>query len=238
MPAPLDRLVDGLRGCEVVPQPRYPELPSSGAYRSLYALDTEAVAAPGPEGSLFGLNPYSSTSLRRSSSANLLALRLLHHHIRTQIIKPTETTGTTTATAIVLCADSPEPEEAAALVARDVPDAEDVVEDALVVEEACVGGAVDVITTVFGGIDVVEVEDDEVELDDDDEDDDDDDDVEVGGIEVVVVVGNDVVVDEIDELLVVLVMLELVVVGGSDEVDEMEEEVVDVGFGDTAANIK
>lgn len=227
IPAPLDRFVDGLRGCEVVPQPRYPELPSS-----LYVLDTEAAPTPGTEGSLFGLNPYSSTSLRRSSSASLLALRLLHHHIRTQIIRPTETTGTTTATAIVLPAESPEePDEAAGLVARPVLDPEEVVEatPVVVVWEACVADEVDVIMTVVGGMDVVVLEDVDVELDD----------VVVEVEEVVVVVDDDDDVVVVDEVVVVLVELVVdVVVGGRVvEVDDAEV-VVDVGFGDTAANIE
>lgn len=62
---------------------------------------------PGRVGSLFGLNPYSSTSLRRSSSAALFALRLRQKKSSAKIINATETTGTTTATAIVPLGERP-----------------------------------------------------------------------------------------------------------------------------------
>lgn len=68
---------------------------------------------PGRVGSLFGLNPYSSTSFRRSSSAAFLAFRLRQKKIAARIISATETTGTTTATAMVPLADRPWPDEAA-----------------------------------------------------------------------------------------------------------------------------
>lgn len=99
-PGPLERLVEGLRVLDVVPHPLYPELSSLGS---------KLVAMPicGRVGSLLGLNPYSSTSFLRSSSASFLALRFLHQKIRAKMINATETTGTTTATAIVPPAESP-----------------------------------------------------------------------------------------------------------------------------------
>lgn len=107
MPMPLDRFVEAFRPAEVVPQPRYPaEVSSFGA---------TLPAMPGSVGSLFGLKPYSSTSFRRSSSAALLALRLRQKKIAARMIKATETTGTTTATAMVPLGDKPPPPEAAAV---------------------------------------------------------------------------------------------------------------------------
>ena len=102
-PTPLDRLVEALRPAEVVPQPRYPEVASS-----LGATEPAAMT-PGRLGSLFGLKPYSSTSFRRSSSAAFFALRLRQNHNAARTIKATETTGTTTATAIVPPDDKPLP---------------------------------------------------------------------------------------------------------------------------------
>lgn len=52
---------------------------------------------------MLGLYPYSSTSLRRSSSASLRALRLRHKKMRATRIRATATMGTTTATAMVPC---------------------------------------------------------------------------------------------------------------------------------------
>lgn len=109
-PAPLDRLVDSFREVEVVvPQPRYPPvLPSF-----MPALSSKLPGSPtaGKRGSWLGLKRYSSISCFRSSSAIFLAFRFLHHHSRTRMIKATEATGTTTATAIVPAAERPpEPE--------------------------------------------------------------------------------------------------------------------------------
>lgn len=61
----------------------------------------------GRVGSSLGLKPYSSTSFLRSSSASFLAFRFLQQKSRAKIINATETTGTTTATAIVPPAESP-----------------------------------------------------------------------------------------------------------------------------------
>lgn len=107
-----------------------------------------ATLPPRP-GSLFGLKPYSSTSFRLSSSASLLALRRRHHQRRTQIIRATETTGTTTATAMVPPGESPwEPEDAAPVdVAVAVPVDELVVEDSDIDPVVEVGAAVDVEVT-------------------------------------------------------------------------------------------
>lgn len=100
IPIPLDRLVDALRPADVVPQPRYPdEVSSLGA--------TLPAIMPGRVGSLFGLKPYSSTSLRRSSSAAFFAFRRRQRKIAAKTINATETTGTTTATAMVPPGDRP-----------------------------------------------------------------------------------------------------------------------------------
>jgi hypothetical protein len=71
----------------------------------------------GRVGSLFGLNPYSSTSFLRSSSAAFFAFHFLQKYKAAKMIMATEATGTTTATAIVPPAESPEPPPALVLVA-------------------------------------------------------------------------------------------------------------------------
>ena len=107
-PAPLESVVDGfLADVVVVPQPRYPapsvSLISEGSSPTLLAPPTT-----GNVGSLFGLNPYSSTSFRRSSSASFRCLRFRQRNSATITIKATATTGTTTATAILPPAERPE----------------------------------------------------------------------------------------------------------------------------------
>ena len=64
----------------------------------------------GSVGSLLGLNPYSSTSFLRSSSPSLRCFRLRQRKRAARTIKATATTGTTTATAILLPAERPEEE--------------------------------------------------------------------------------------------------------------------------------
>lgn len=180
-------------------------------------------------GSLFGLNPYSSTSLRRSSSAALFALRLRQKKSSAKIINATETTGTTTATAIVPLGERP-PELAAEV---EVASAAESVALEEVVDEAPVLAAVwvDVITTtvvpcvdvnvvswalevVEGAVVVEEVVEgmDEVVVDE----------VDVGS-------GVDVVLSGAGVLLVLLVVV-LVVVGSAEVVvgAAVDEEVVEL----------
>jgi len=112
---------------------------------------------PGRVGSLFGLNPYSSTSLRRSSSAALFALRLRQKKRAAKIIRATETTGTTTATAMVPLVERPE--EAAAAVEVDCAADSVALEDAMDEEPVSVGVAVDVtMTTVVPPVLLLETE--------------------------------------------------------------------------------
>lgn len=58
-----------------------------------------------------GLKPYSSTSFRRSSSAAFFPFHLRKKYRAAKTIMATDTTGTTTATAMVPPADRPELEE-------------------------------------------------------------------------------------------------------------------------------
>lgn len=81
----------------------------------------------GSVGSLFGLYPYSSTSFLRSSSAAFFAFHLRQKYKAARMIKATETTGTTTATAIVPPAESPEPPELAPVDDAVADDPDDVV---------------------------------------------------------------------------------------------------------------
>ena len=129
-PLPLERVVDGFRFAEVVPQPRYPDpsvsLISDGSSPLLLAPPTT-----GKVGSLFGLKPYSSTSFLLNSSASFLCFRFRQRKRAAVTIKATATTGTTTATAILPPAERPEPVEAldpddasAALVFEEAADLE------------------------------------------------------------------------------------------------------------------
>lgn len=98
---PPDNVVEAFRPEEataVVPQPRYPEEPSS---RISNGPSDPAPAAAGRDGSLLGLYPYSSTSFRLISSASLRCFRLRQKKIIAAAIKATATMGTTTATAMV-----------------------------------------------------------------------------------------------------------------------------------------
>ena len=58
-------------------------------------------------GSLFGLNPYSSTSFLLASSASLRCFRFLQKNRRARTIRATAAIGTTTATAILPLGDNP-----------------------------------------------------------------------------------------------------------------------------------
>lgn len=90
-------------------------------------------------GSLLGLNPYSSTSFLRNSSPSFRCFRLRQRKRAARTIRATATTGTTTATAILLPAERPEDAEGWPLgvVKRDplVLLADDLVEVTLVVGE-------------------------------------------------------------------------------------------------------
>lgn len=66
-----------------------------------------AMPIAGSVGSLFGLNPYSSTSFLRSSSASFRCVRFRQKKRATRTIKATATRGTTTATAIFPPGESP-----------------------------------------------------------------------------------------------------------------------------------
>lgn len=105
-PLPLDNVVDGFRAFGVVPHPRYPapsvSLISEGSSPLLLAPPTT-----GSVGSLLGLNPYSSTSFLRSSSASFRCFRLRQKKSAASTINATAATGTTTATAILLPGESP-----------------------------------------------------------------------------------------------------------------------------------
>lgn len=156
-PLPLDRVVDGLRAVDVVPHPRYPppsaSLMSDGSSPLLLAPPTT-----GSVGSLLGLNPYSSTSFLRSSSASFRCFRLRQKKRATSTINATAATGTTTATAILPPGESPpelfvevadEVERAAAF---DAVDDECLVEVCRVdLEESEEAGCVDVMTIVRVG---------------------------------------------------------------------------------------
>ncbi len=105
-PLPLERLVDGLRAAGVVPQPLYPapsvSLISPGSSPLLLATPTA-----GRVGSLLGLNPYSSTSFLRSSSASFRCFRFRQKKRPASTSSATTAIGTTTATAILAAGASP-----------------------------------------------------------------------------------------------------------------------------------
>ena len=157
-PAPLERVVDGFLAevVVVVPQPRYPA-PSVSRISEGSSPTLLAPPTTGRVGSLLGLNPYSSTSLRRSSSASFRCLRFRQKKRAAITIKATATTGTTTATASLPPADRPElfevlvPEVARAALPVLVDDDFEL----LVVGSGTVGnagaGVVDVMTTVRAG---------------------------------------------------------------------------------------
>ncbi|KAL5333776.1 hypothetical protein BJX70DRAFT_380029 [Aspergillus crustosus] len=108
---------------------------------------------PGKVGSPFGLNPYSSTSFLRSSSASFFALCLLQSHRPSRTNIATETTGTTTATAIVPPAERPEsapPVSVGEAVADD-----SIVEDAPPSPVVVLGVGVSVMVTVVVVVPVV-----------------------------------------------------------------------------------
>ena len=106
----LARVVEGFRFVDVVPQPRYPA-PSVCVISDGSSPELPAPPTTGSVGSLFGLNPYSSTSFLRSSSASLRCFRLRQRKRAARTIKATATTGTTTATAIFPPAVRPEEDE-------------------------------------------------------------------------------------------------------------------------------
>lgn len=151
---PLDKVVDGFLAVEVVPQPLYPA-PSVCVISE--GSSPLVLATTGRVGSLLGLNPYSSTSFLRSSSASFLCFRLRQRKRAARTISATATTGTTTATAMVPPGERPEVEEALAPeVARAAEP--DLLEDELLEEAICVTVpdgkrwplSVEVITTVAG----------------------------------------------------------------------------------------
>ena len=90
----------------------------------------------GSVGSLLGLKPYSSTSFLRISSPSLRCFRFRQRKRAARTIRATATTGTTTATAILLPGERPEEleEEAGAVAAAAPLDllADDLVEVTLV----------------------------------------------------------------------------------------------------------
>lgn len=108
----------------------------------------------GSVGSLFGLNPYSSTSFLRISSPSLRCFRLRQRKRAARTIKATATTGTTTATAILPPGDRPEEveEEAPAVAAAAWLLADDLVVVTLVTAEGVVTALddVEVKVIVFG----------------------------------------------------------------------------------------
>ena len=154
----LERVVDGFRLVDVVPQPRYPapsvSLISDGSSPELLAPPTT-----GSVGSLLGLKPYSSTSFLLSSSPSLRCFRLRHRKRAASTIKATATTGTTTATAILPPAERPEEledevEPVAIAAPLDVL-VDDLVAVTLVVAEGVVTGLEDVevrVTVVGCGV--------------------------------------------------------------------------------------
>ena len=156
-PAPLERVVDGFLAevVVVVPQPRYPT-PSVSRISEGSSPTLLAPPTTGRVGSLLGLNPYSSTSFRRSSSASFRWLRFRQRKSAAITIKATATTGTTTATAILPPADRPEVVEALdpGLARTAEPELVDDVFELLVAVIATVGNTgvvvVDVISIVWG----------------------------------------------------------------------------------------
>lgn len=154
-PLPLDSVVDGFLFVEVVPHPLYPAPSTSVICEGSSPILLEPPTA-GSVGSWLGLKPYSSTSLRRRSSASFLAFRRRQRRIAASTINATATTGTTTATAILPPADSPDPESALEpVVARagdpDLVDDDDVDVVRVVESEGkTAGGMVDVMSIVDG----------------------------------------------------------------------------------------
>ena len=110
----------------------------------------------GSVGSLFGLNPYSSTSFLRISSPSLRCFRLRQRKRAARTIKATATTGTTTATAILPPGVRPEEveEEAPGIAGAAALDllADDLVEVSLITAGGVVTALddVDVKVMVFG----------------------------------------------------------------------------------------
>jgi hypothetical protein len=111
--APPDKAVDGFLPDEparvVLPHPRYPDPSSRMGKGPSEPAPPAARPIAGRVGSLFGLNPYSSTSFLRNSSAFLRCFRLLQNHRPSKAMRATETIGTTTATAVVPAVLSPPP---------------------------------------------------------------------------------------------------------------------------------
>ena len=138
-----------------MPQPRYPA-PSVSVISEGPSPELLAPPIAGSVGSLFGLNPYSSTSFLRSSSPSLRCFRLRQRKRAARTIKATATTGTTTATAILPGAERPEEVEGDALpVERAAPLdllANDLVEVTLVTANGVVIASddVEVRVIVFG----------------------------------------------------------------------------------------
>jgi len=139
--APPDTVVDAFLpddATAVVPQPRYPEEPSS---RISYgaSFPAPAAATAGNVGSLLGLYPYSSTSFLLNSSASLRCFRFRQKKIPAATRRATATIGTTTATAIVPPLVSPlwlplwEINEPAPLAVDDDDEEDDVVPGTLIV---------------------------------------------------------------------------------------------------------
>lgn len=162
-PLPLDKVVDAFRLLGVVPHPRYPA-PSVSLISDTSSPPLLATPTAGIVGSLFGLNPYSSTSFRRSSSSFFRCFRLLQKNIRARIMRATTATGTTTATAVFPAADRPPDALESLLTARaaaleEVDEAEVVDETGSVVS----GGAVTVgvwndVTTMRVGVPLIEAD--------------------------------------------------------------------------------
>lgn len=148
-------MFEGFRLVDVVPQPRYPA-PSVSLISDGSSPGLLAPPITGSVGSLFGLNPYSSTSFLRISSASLRCFRLRQRKRAARTIKATATTGTTTATAILPPGVRLEEveEEALAVAAVAWLDllADDLVEVTLVTAEGVVTALddVEVIIIVFG----------------------------------------------------------------------------------------
>jgi hypothetical protein len=134
----------------VVPHPRYPDEPSSRISKGP-SCPAEPPATAGRVGSLLGLYPYSSTSLRLNSSASLRAFRFLHKKSAARTSSVTATIGTTTATATTPPLLRPElPELLAPPCKPAVEDADEDEEDdePVATPAGDVGCAVEVIKTV------------------------------------------------------------------------------------------
>jgi hypothetical protein len=104
----LPSVVEGLRVVveAVVPQPRYPPFASLISVCSSPGSPATAPTA-GKVGSWLGLNPYSSTSFLRSSSASFLCFLLRHRKIPSRTSNATTTIGITTAIAVLPPSDRP-----------------------------------------------------------------------------------------------------------------------------------